>query len=86
MKGDGPVVMEQLISDHKAICFQKPINELKSVFSPRLRNFDSEALNKMIISAGLLADVSDIPFELLVDRYDNFLHNTMDMLMLLMLN
>ena len=31
----------------------------------------------MIISSGLLADVSDLPLELLVDRYDNVLRNTM---------
>ena len=78
------VVMEQLISDHKAICFQlnlqKLLNERKSVVSRRLRNFDFEAFNKMIISSGLLADVSDLPLELLVDRYDNVLHDTMDIL------
>ena len=34
----------------------------------------------MIISSGLLADVSDLSLELLVDRYDNVLHNTMDIL------
>ena len=59
------VVMELLISDHKAICFQlnlqKPLNERKSVVSRRLRNFDFEAFNEMIISSGLLADVSDLP-------------------------
>jgi len=36
------VVIEQLISDHKANCFQlnlqKPLNERKSVVSRRLRN------------------------------------------------
>ncbi|CAH3181253.1 unnamed protein product [Porites evermanni] len=73
------VVMEQLkglsplISDHKAICFQlnlqKPLNERKSVVSRRLRNFDFEAFNEMIISSGLLADVSDLSLELMVDRY-----------------
>ena len=76
--------MEQLISDHKAICFQlnlqKPLNERKSVVSHRLRNFDFEAFNKMIISSGLLADGSDLPLELLVDRYDNVLRDTMDIL------
>lgn len=84
MKVNERVVMEQLSSDHKAICFQlnlqKPLNELKSVFSRRLRNFDFGAFNKMIISLGLLADVSDLPLELLVDRYDNVLHDTMDIL------
>ena len=78
------VVMEQLISDHKAICFQlnlqKLLNERKSVVSRRLRNFNLEAFNKMIISSGLLADVSDLPLELLVDRYDNALRDTMDIL------
>ena len=34
----------------------------------------------MIISSGLLADVSDLPLELLVDMYDNVLHDTMDIL------
>ena len=35
----------------------------------------------MIISSGLLADVvSDLPLELLVDRYDNVLRDTMDIL------
>ena len=36
----------------------------------------------MIISSGLLADGSDLPLELLVDRYDNILHDTMDILAL----
>ena len=57
--------MNLLFSDHKANCFQlnlqKPLNERKSVASRRLRNFDFEAFNKMIISSGLLADVSDLP-------------------------
>ena len=61
------LVMEQLISDHKVICFQlnlqKPLNEQKSVVSRRLRNFDFESFNKMIISSGLLADASDLPLE-----------------------
>ena len=78
------VVMEQLISDHKAICFQlnlqKPLNERKSVVSRRLRNFDFESFNEMIISSGLLADASDLPLEMLVDRYDNVLRDTMDIL------
>ena len=78
------VVMEQLISDHKAVCFQlnlqKPLNERKSIVSRRLRNFDFEAFNKMIISSGLLADVSDLSLELMVDRYDNVLPDTMDIL------
>lgn len=34
----------------------------------------------MTISSGLLADVSDLPLELLVDMYDNVLHDTMDIL------
>ena len=77
--------MQQLISDHKTICFQlnfrKPLNERKSVVSRRLRNFDFESFNKMIISSGLLADASDLPLELLlVDRYDNVLRYTMDIL------
>ena len=59
---------------------QKPLNERKSVVGCRLRNFDFEAFNKMIISSGLLADVSDLSLELLVDRYDNVLRNTMDIL------
>ena len=72
-----------MLSDHKANCFQlnlqKPLNERKSVVGRRLRNFDFEAFNKMIISSGLLADVvSDLPLELLVDRYDNVLRDTMD--------
>ena len=60
--------MNLLFSDHKANCFQlnlqKPLNERKSVVSRRLRNFDFEAFNKMIISSGLLADVSDLSLEL----------------------
>ena len=78
------VVIEQLISDHKANCFQlnlqKPLNERKSVVSRRLTNFDFEAFNKMIISSGLLADVSDLSLELMVDRCDNVLRYTMDIL------
>ena len=78
------VVMEQLISEHKAICFQlnlqKPLNKRKSVVSRRLRNFDFEAFNKMIISSGLLADVSDLSLKLMVDSYDNVLCDTMDIL------
>ena len=50
------VVMEHLISDHKAVYFQlnlqKPLNERKSVVRRRLRRFDFEAFNKMIISSG----------------------------------
>ena len=76
--------MNLLFSDHKANCFQlnlqKPLNERKSVIGRRLGNFDFEAFNKMIISSGLLADVSDLSLELLVDRYDNVLRNTMDIL------
>ena len=34
----------------------------------------------MIISPGLLADASDLPLEMLVDRYDNVLRDTMDIL------
>lgn len=34
----------------------------------------------MIISSGWLADVSDLPLELLVDMYNNVLHDTMDIL------
>ena len=51
-----------------------------SVVSCWLRNFDIEAFNKKIISSGLLADVSDLSLELMVDRYDNILHDTMDIL------
>ena len=75
MKVNELVVMQQLISDHKAICFQlnfqKPLNERKSVVSRQLRNFDIKSFTKMTISSGLLADASDLPLELLVDRYDN---------------
>ena len=78
------LVMQQLISDHKALCFQlnfqKPLNEGKSVVSRRLRNVDFESFNKMIISSGLLADISDLPLEFLVDRYYNVFRNTMDIL------
>ena len=78
------VEMEQLISDHKANCFQlnlqKPLNERKSVVSRRLRNFDFEAFNKMIISSGLRADVSDLSLELMDYRYDNVLRDTTDIL------
>ena len=84
MKVNELVVMQQLISDHKALCFQlnfqKPLNERKSVVSRRLRNFDFESFNEMIISSGLLADASDLPLEMLVDRYDNVLRDTMDIL------
>ena len=34
----------------------------------------------MIISSSLLADVGDLQLELLVDRYDNVLRDTMDVL------
>ena len=34
----------------------------------------------MIISPGLLADVSDLSLELMVDRYENVLRDTMDIL------
>ena len=53
LKIDELVVTEQLISEHKTICFQlnlqKPLNEQKSVVSRRLRNFDFEVFNKKII-------------------------------------
>ena len=76
--------MNLLFSDHKANCFQlnlqKPLNGRTSVVRRRLRNFDFEAFKKMIISSGLLADVCDLPMEVLVDRYDNVLRDTMDIL------
>ena len=76
--------MNLLFSDHKANCFQlnlqKPLNGRTSVVRRRLRNFDFEAFNKMTISSDLLADVSDLPMELLVDRYDDVLRDTMDIL------
>ena len=60
--------------------YEKPLNERKSVVSRRLRNFDFEAFNKMIISSGLLADVVSDPPGVAVDRYDNVLRDTMDIL------
>ena len=82
LKVDELVVMEQLISGHKAICLnlQRPLNERKSVVSRRLRNFDFEAFNMMIISSSLRTGVNDLPLELLVDRYDNVLRDIMDVL------
>ena len=78
------VVMEHLISDHKAICFQlnlqKPLSERKPVVSRRLRNFDFGAFNKIIICSGLRADVSDLSLNLMVDMHDNVLLDTMDTL------
>ena len=78
------VVMEHLISDHKAICFQlnlqKPLSKRKPVVSRRLRNFDFEAFNKIIICSGLRADVSDLSLNLMVDMHDNVLLDTMDIL------
>ena len=61
--------------------YGKPLNERKSVVSRRLRNFDFEAFNKMIISSGLPVDVvSVLPLELLFDGHDNVLRDTMDIL------
>ena len=85
LKVDEIIVMEQLISDHKSICFQlnlpKPLNERKSVVSRRLRNFDFEAFNMMIISSSLLADVSDLHLELLLIRMiTSCMIDTMDIL------
>ena len=49
------VVMQQLISDHKALCFQlyfqKPLNERKSVLSRQFRNFDIESFLKDSLSS-----------------------------------
>ena len=76
-------MLRQLISDHKATCFRLNLQRLlngKSLVSHRLRNFDFEAFDKMIISSSLLVDVSNLPLEFLVDRCDNVLHNTMDIL------
>ena len=57
--------MNLLFSDHKANCFQlnlqKQLNGRTSIVRRRLRDFDFEAFNEMIISSGLLADVSDLP-------------------------
>ena len=50
-------VMEQFISDHKAVCFnlnlRKPLNERRTVVSRKLKGFDFDAFNEMIGSSGL---------------------------------
>ena len=51
-------VMEQFISDHKAVCFNlnlwTPVNERKTVVSRKLKGFDFGAFNEMSILTGLL--------------------------------
>lgn len=50
-------VMEQLISDHKAVCFtlnlRKLLNERRTVVSRKLNGFDFDAFNETIGSSGL---------------------------------
>ena len=50
--------MDQLISDHSAICFnlklEKPAIQRKIISSRRLKNFDLELFNRQVIESGLL--------------------------------
>lgn len=77
-------VLEQFISDHKAICFtlelDKIPNERRKVVSRRLKNFEFETFNDMISSSGLLDDKTSDSLESLVDKYDIVLRETLDKL------
>ena len=77
-------VMEQLISDHKAICLnlnlQKPLNIRKTVVSRKLKGFDFNAFNEMIESSGLLDEVVAQSVESLTKEYDEVLCKVMNKL------
>ena len=77
-------VMEQLISDHKAICFNlnlwKPVNERKTVVSCKLKGFDFDAFNEMTILTGLLDGCVSQCIESLAKEYDEVLCKALDKL------
>ena len=67
-------VVEQFISDHKAVCFnlslRKPVNERSTVVSRKLKGSDFDAFNEMIISTGLSDGGVSHCIELLAKKYD----------------
>ena len=79
-------VVEQFISDHKAVCFnlslRKPVNERSTVVSRKLKGSDFDAFNEMIISTGLSDGGVSHCIELLAKKYDVLLCKALDKLAL----
>ena len=77
-------VMEQFISDHKAVCFnlnlRKPLNERRTVVSRKLKGFDFDAFNEMIGSSGLSDGCISQSVESLAKEYDEVLCKALDKL------
>ena len=77
-------VMEQFISDHKAVCFNlnlwKPVNERKTVVSHKLKGFDFGAFNEMTILTGLSGGCVLQCIESLAKEYDEVLCKALDKL------
>ena len=77
-------VMEQFISDHKAVYFNlnlwKPVNERKTVVSCKLKGFDFDAFNEMTILTGLLDGCVLQCIESLAKEYDEVLCKALDKL------
>ena len=77
-------VMEQFISDHKAVCFKlnlrKPLNERRTVVSRKLKGFDFDAFNEMIGSSGLSDGCISQNVESLAKEYDEVLCKALDKL------
>ena len=77
-------VVEQFISDHKAVCFnlslRKPVNERSTVVSRKLKGFDFDAFNEIIISTGLSDGGVSHCIELLAKKYDVLLCKALDKL------
>ena len=77
-------VMEQFISDHKAVCFNlnlwKPVNERKTVVSCKLKGFDFDAFNEMTILTGLSDGCVLQCIESLAKEYDEMLCKALDKL------
>ena len=75
-------VMKQFIYDHKAVCFNlnlwKPVNERKTVVSRKLKGFDFDAFNEMIISTGLSDGCVSQCIETLAKEYDEVLCKALD--------
>ena len=77
-------VMEQFISDHKAVCFnlnlRKPLNGKRTVVSRKLREFDFDAFNEMIGSSGLSDSCISRSIESVSKEYDEVLCRALDQL------
>ena len=75
-------VLEQPISDLKAVCFnlrlQKPPNERKTVIGRKLKNIDFDSFDDAIVSSGLLDE--DTCLSSVIDKYDTVLRMISDKL------